>query len=272
MRGSSENWRRRGLGFDACRRGRPSSIHEKLGTRRFCESRIHHSAMRGVGSVSTAPSGLGWCGGFHPGFRRSGSTLGCIPAASRLKGVRGATVNRVGYNAGVDSTSLPLSTTLIECPNRIRKVPALRRRRSWSMRLEPAERSREHPSDPRRRYQGRRHRFQLERRMDALGFRQAVLDLDGPTAIILPPATRDASRPAWGSGSCAPKRGCFGGSCALWVCIPAPSKLVTRLCKPSTSGVTALEEEYAADKADFEKRFRDLERRAGIERREGDGD
>lgn len=133
-----------------------------------------------------------------------------------------------------------------------------------------AERSREHPSDPRRRYQGRRHRFQLERRMDALGFRQAVLDLDGPTAIIPPrPETLRGRVGQWIVRAQARMLWWVVRSLGLHSrAIQAGYKTL----QAEHKRVTALEEEYAADKADFEKRFRDLERRAGIERREGDGD
>ena len=106
--------------------------------------------------------------------------------------------------------------------------------------------------------------------MDALGLRQAVLELGKPSAIYPPqPATlrgrvgqwivRAQARTLW------------------WVLrtLGLQSRAIEagyETLRAEHGRLTAFEEKYAADMADFEKRLGDLEQRAGIERREVQGD
>ena len=106
--------------------------------------------------------------------------------------------------------------------------------------------------------------------MDAHGFRQAVLDLGGPTAIVPPrPETLRGRVGQWIV---------HAQTRTLWWVVRAlglQSRAIQaayETVQAEHRRVTALEEKYAADRADFEKRLRDLERRVGIERREDDGD
>lgn len=133
-----------------------------------------------------------------------------------------------------------------------------------------AERSREHPSDPRGRYERFQNRFQLERRMDALGLRQAVLELRSPSAI-------DPPRPAT-------LRGLLGQwivraqARTLWWVVRAlglQSRAIEaayETLQAEHRRLAAFEEKYAAETADFEKRLRNLEQHTGIEPREDEGD
>ena len=106
--------------------------------------------------------------------------------------------------------------------------------------------------------------------MDALGLQQAVLELRGPAGIY-PPAS-------------ATLRGLVGQwivraqARTLWW-VPRALGLQSRAIEAAGETLqaehrrlTAFEEKYAADRADFEKRLRNLEQHAGIEPREDEGD
>ena len=132
------------------------------------------------------------------------------------------------------------------------------------------ERSREHPVDPRMRYALLQKRFEEERSMDALGLRQAVLELRSPSAIYPPrPRTLRGRVGHWIVR---------GQARALWWLLRAfdlhthAMEAVYETLRSEHQRVTAIREKYAADAAAFEKRLRNLERRAGIDARGEEGD